>query len=121
MRKLGKHVKDAIDNDPFYKLCARRDEGNCKGRITIEHALIYAGRQIDEIFACLPICAYHHEVDQYAGGGGMDKKKHEWIAISRMTESDRIKYSRRPWGRDLALLENKYGKYNDRNNNKISN
>ena len=111
MRKISKKIKDTINTDPFYETCARLSEGDCKGRITMEHALIYAGRQIDEVFAIIPICAFHHEVDQYAGGGGMNKKKHEWIAISRMTQDDRIKYSRMDWEKALQLLENNFGKY----------
>lgn len=108
MRPISANNKKVIDTDPYYKKCCRADEGDCAGRITIEHALIYAGRQIDDLFALLPVCAYHHAVDQYQDGGKLDKKKHEYIAISRMTESDMQKYSKRNWKKDLLILKKTY-------------
>ncbi|MHA1401637.1 MAG: hypothetical protein ACTSQE_14905 [Candidatus Heimdallarchaeaceae archaeon] len=111
MRPISPKIKKHISEDEFYEVCCREEEGDCDGGITMEHALIYAGRQIDEIFAIIPVCEYHHGVNQYQGGGKLDKKKHEWIAISRMTTADRIKYSKRPWMNELRLLENKFGKY----------
>lgn len=113
MRKISKTNKDIIATDEFYDVCCRADEYDCAGGITIEHALIYAGRQMDEIFALLPVCEYHHGVNTYQDRGKLDKKKHEWIAISRMTEDDKKKYNRRDWDRELKLLENIYGKYED--------
>jgi len=110
MNNTPKKIRDYWEEDPAMR-CDRHDEGNCAGRLTKEHALIYAGKQIQEIWAILDICAFHHEVDQYAGSGGMDKKKHEWIAISRMATSDFIKYPRRNWRQDLVLLESIYGRY----------
>lgn len=109
MRKLSTKSKRAIETDEFYEKCCRRDEGDCKGRITIEHALIYASRQIDEPFALLPVCAYHHAVDEYQDCGKLDKKKHEWIAISRMTPEDKEKYNKRNWDQELSYLNSVYG------------
>lgn len=63
------------------KVCARRDEGNCDGRITWEHAIIYAGHQLQEAWAILGICAYHHAVDRFQDCGDLDKAKHEWLAL----------------------------------------
>lgn len=66
--------------------CMRADEGNCAGRITKEHAIIYAGKQLQEEWAILDICVYHHEVDEYQDGGGMNKEKHIWLALCRAPE-----------------------------------
>lgn len=69
------------------RICMRTDEGDCDGRITKEHAVYYAGRQIQEEWGILDICAYHAEVDEFQDGGGMNKEKHEWIALSRAPEA----------------------------------
>lgn len=111
MRAVSKKVKDKILADDFYEKCCRRDEGDCAGGISLEHALIYAGRQIDEVFAILPVCEYHHAVGVYQDGGKLDKKKHEWIAISRMTDEDMLKYPKRNWTQELSALNAIYGEY----------
>lgn len=105
---IPKKLLNEILQDEYYETCARADECDCKGRITFEHALIYAGRQIQEKWAILPICAYHHAVDQYQDCGKMDKNKHEWLAISRMTEEDMQKYPRFDWKQRLKYLNTKY-------------
>lgn len=76
--------------DPYMKVCARRN-WECQGRITWEHAFIYAGRQINERWAIIPLCEYHHL------GKGMDKRVNEQIAISRATKEDLQKYPKRNW------------------------
>jgi hypothetical protein len=86
MRAVSKRVKDILLCEP--DICCRQIEGNCKGRITWEHALIFAGRQIDEAFAILKVCAYHHEVDQYQDGGSMNKRLHVYLAIKRATKKE---------------------------------
>lgn len=63
--------------------CLRADEGNCAGRITMEHAIIYAGRQLQEEWSILPICEYHHGVNNFQDRGDLNKEKHVWIALNR--------------------------------------
>jgi hypothetical protein len=110
MRPISPKLRDIIDTDTYYRTCARSDEGDCSGRITIEHALIYGGRQIDELWNLLPICAYHHAVDSYQDSGNLDKQKHEWIALSRCPDlsaiSKAVNYPQR-----LAYLNTIYGSY----------
>jgi len=110
MRPIPKKIRDEIDADPYYKVCARSDEGDCQGRITIEHAIIYAGRQLNELWALLPICAYHHEVDQFQDGGGMDKDRHISIALNRATDSQLKAISKAiDYIRERDRLNNIYG------------
>lgn len=90
MRKIPQSLKNEILADPYYKQCARKDR-HCKGRITWEHALIYAGRQINEKWAIIPLCVYHHL------GEGLDKRLNERIAVSRATPEDLAKYPKRDW------------------------
>lgn len=92
MRKISPKVKTKLILEP--DLCARRDEGNCKGRITWEHALIYAGRQIDEVWAIIKLCEYHHAVNTHQDGKGLDKEKNVWIALNRATDEELEQYSK---------------------------
>lgn len=78
-------------------LCVRHAEGTCKGRITREHALIYAGRQIQELWAIIPLCAFHHAVDFYQDSGDLRKRVNEVIAVSRATAEELKKYPKANW------------------------
>lgn len=88
MRLIPAKLRKEIDADPYYKKCARSDEGNCSKTITIEHAIIYGGRQLNELWALLPICTYHHAVNEHQDGGDMNKEKHVWIALNRATDEE---------------------------------
>ena len=83
----------------------------CRGRITMEHALIYAHKQIDEFWAIVPLCAYSHSVDEYMDSGIVNKEINEWIAIGRATLSDLAKYPKRDWSQRMRYLESKFGKF----------
>jgi hypothetical protein len=87
--------------------CQRADEGNCRGRLTKEHALIYAGKQIQEDWSVLNICAFHHAVDEYVNSGGMNKEKHEWLALRQAPRETREKYYKMDWSK-LDRLNKKY-------------
>lgn len=46
--------------DPYYKKCCLAHYGTCLGRIEWHHSLIYGGRQVQQKFAILPACHFHH-------------------------------------------------------------
>lgn len=73
-----------------YRECMRAKEGNCQGRITAEHAIIYAGKQLQEEWALLWICEFHHAVCNFQDQGDLNKEKHVWIALNRAPE-ERLK------------------------------
>ena len=81
-------------DDPYYKVCAR-DGADCSGRVTWEHAFIYAGKQINEKWAIIPLCWYHYL------GAGMNKRINEAIALSRTKSEDFEKYPRKNWAQML--------------------
>ena len=90
VRPISIKNRQRIAEDPFYHRCARA--GNeCRGRITIEHALTYAGKRIDDMFALLPLCEFHHL------GDGLDKRWNIEMAMTRATEEDKKKYPRLKW------------------------
>lgn len=98
MRPIPPKLRQEMADDIYYKTCARADE-DCEGRITWEHAFIYAGKQINEKWAIIPLCVYHHL------GDGLDKRKNEAIALARATLGDVMKYPRKNW----AQMKIQYG------------
>ena len=98
-----------ILKDPYYRKCIRHKEKSCKGRITFEHAWTWGGKQIQEKWAIVPCCAYHHEVDQYQDGGGMIKELNQYHALMRATKEDLLKYPKTNWGQHRKYFKSKYG------------
>ena len=90
MRPIPLKLRKQLENDPYYKSCARKDR-DCEGRITWEHVWIYAGKQINEKFAIIPLCMYHHL------GNGLNKQRNQQISLSRATEEELQKYPRMKW------------------------
>jgi len=103
-------LREELSNDPFYKRCARRNDGGCGGRITFEHCLIYGGKQIQEKWAILPLCEYHHNVLSYQDSGDLQKEKNVWLALNRATDKELEKYSKVVDYKQLKIrLNKKYG------------
>lgn len=100
MRPIPLSIRGKINADPYYKKCARQG-GDCEGRITMEHAFIYAGKQINELWAIIPLCVFHHL------GRGLDKEENQRIALARATPEDLDKYSRKDWEQLQKYLEDK--------------
>src|SRR3990167_3677984 len=92
MRKISPRVKAELEKEP--QVCARKSDGGCVGRITFEHTLIYAGKQIDEVWSIIFLCEYHHDVNIQQGNGDLNKEKNVWIALNRATESELKQYSK---------------------------
>jgi hypothetical protein len=91
MRPIPPKLKAELAADPYYKICARWKEGGCEGRITWEHAFTYAGKQINERWAIIPLCWHHHL------GPGLNKAKNQQIALARATPEDLAKYPKVDW------------------------
>lgn len=86
MRPISPKVKKQVLAEP--KMCLRSSEKDCQGRLTLEHAIIHAGRQIDAPWAILMICEFHHSVNRFQDGGKMNKEKHVWLALNRATDRE---------------------------------
>lgn len=87
MRSIPYKLRNQLSNDPYYRKCAR---GNidCNGRITWEHAIIYAGKQLNEKWAIIPLCEYHHSVNKHQDGDGLNKDFNVCIALNRATDEE---------------------------------
>lgn len=77
--------------------------------MTLEHVWIYAGRQIDEWWAIISICAKAHSVDQFQDGGILDKEINQWLSINLMSEEDEANYPKFDWKQRRKYLNGKYG------------
>lgn len=117
MRVISKRVRKQIDADPAYGLCmlSAYPEHVCGGRLTREHALIHAGRQVDEKFAIISCCARGQEVDEYQDAHTMDKKLNVWVALNRATQEELESISRViNYPRMREDLNKVYGEYQER-------
>lgn len=102
MRKIPPKLREQIAEDPYMKVCARIKDGQCFGRITWEHAWIYGGKQINERWAIIPLCEYHHLRN------GLDKRKNEWISLKRARNEDLAKYPYKNWEQRRKYLATLY-------------
>jgi hypothetical protein len=104
VNNIPKRLRDELSKDKYYRNCLRLVEGNCQGRITWEHSEMYSGRQIQERWAIIPLCVYHHL------GIGLNKRMNKWFAVNRMTEEDEKKYPRVDWKLEREILNKLFGK-----------
>jgi len=91
MSPIPFNLRIQLAKDPYYAKCARAEDGGCNGRITWEHAILYAGRQVQERWAIIPLCYRHHLGDL------LDKTKNVILATNRATDDDKKKYPRLNW------------------------
>lgn len=106
---ISKEILTQLLNDSFYGECIRAKENSCRGRITFEHTLVFAGKQVQEIWAIVPLCSYHHEVDEFQDNGDLQKEIGQWVALNRAKRVDFNKYPRNDWANKKRYLNAKYG------------
>lgn len=94
MPHIPHEVLTDILRDPHYRDCARSNDGECRGSISFEEALTFAGKQIKDKWAIVPLCHYHHGIGVWYGAGGLDKRKNEWLALRQATDAELTRYSK---------------------------
>lgn len=92
MRKISQKVKNKVLERP--QICARNAENCCMGGLTWEHAIIYGGRQLDEAWAIVILCEYHHAVNNYQDGGDLNKELNVAIALNQATDEELMAVSK---------------------------
>lgn len=92
MRKISPEVLEILLAEP--QVCARRKEGGCAGRMTLEHVLTYGSRQIDEPWAIIWLCERHHSIGKYQDEGLLNKEINTYHALNKASDDDLIKYSK---------------------------
>lgn len=124
MTKIPTRVRVQIENDPNYKVCALIGHHGhvCGGRVTMEHALIYAGKQIQEKWAIVPICAKGQEVDQYQDAHTMNKDLNKWVALNQGSDDDFKMFPKAfpPYRQQREILNKKYGIWSRYQDNQIN-
>jgi len=101
MHKIPDKLRAQMHDDPYMHVCARADF-ECEGRVTWEHAFIHAGKQIQERWAIIPLCVYHHL------GPGLNKEINQMIALSHATDEELAKYPKTDWEQMKKYLFKKY-------------
>jgi len=95
----------------YCKIKAEREKccdmyGRRNGRVEWEHAFIYSGKQIQEWWAIIGVCYYHHR------GDGQNKDFNKWCALKRVTAKQfaelKEKYPRFNWDWEYKRLQKKY-------------
>lgn len=113
---MSARVRKQVDT-PEYSRCGLQGMfegtiGTCDGRITREHAMINAGRKIQEAWAIIPCCAKHHGVDHYQDAHTeAPKDMRVWVALNRATEAELLEYPRSNYVQTRARLNQLYGPY----------
>ena len=111
MSPIPLEMREQLAEDYFMTHCVHYDT-ECKGRVEWEHAIYYAGRQINELWTIVPVCTYHHR------GGGLNKEYNRFWAFTRLwsmgeeyLEEQLKKYYRAAdgWVTEYDDLKKKYG------------
>ena len=88
MNNIPNKLKEEMAADPFYQRCCITGSLASATKVEWHHNLIFAGRQVQEKFAILPIRSDIHErIFAY-------KEEADWIMLNRATEEQLKKYSR---------------------------
>lgn len=111
-------LRKEMAEDPFYKTCClygqvlNGTKHECKGNVTWEHTLIYAGSKIQEKWAIIPLCEKYHGVNWYQDSGYLVKEVNVWVALNRATYEDLKRFSKAVnYVRERDRLNNLYGTY----------
>lgn len=102
MRPIPPKLREELASLPRMKRCACAELGGCSGRIEWHHVWIYAGRQINELWAIVGACNKHHEM---VGTEPIVKKAFEVYSLQLATAADLAKYPRKPWGHIIKSYE----------------
>lgn len=118
MNNIPKKLRAELAEETFYHYCARQDalhDHECQRdpmrpgqAVEWEHALVYAGKQVQKRFAIVPLCWYVHR------GPGLNKEINVWIALNRASDDELLELSHKG-GRDYFkyrfFLNSRFGVY----------
>ena len=93
-------MREEIASDPFMKKCVWTGETN---DVSWEHCWTYAGRQINEPWAIVPL-----RRDLNVNISGNVKEYCRYISLTRATDEDLAKYPKKDWQQIKKYLNKKY-------------
>lgn len=105
MRPIPIKHRKIINSDPYFKKsCLSQEYGTYENRIVIHHTWIYGGKQINELWAYMPLTNDEHE--------NLDletREKIKWLSLQRVDIKDLLgKYPKYPWEREYNYLSKKF-------------
>ena len=113
MRPILPKLRSQLDALPRMHKCElapmQRLYGRCSGRIQWHHVWIYAGRQINELWAIVGACEGHHEEVKKDAA---IRQYFESASLSYATDADLAEYPKKDWlgiKRMLGLIRKKHG------------
>lgn len=89
MRKIPPKLREEMANDVYYYKCCIASQ-DCRGAIEWHHNLIFANKQVNEMFCILPLCHYHHDIEKRRD----IKERLNYIMLNRATHEQLKKYGR---------------------------
>ena len=106
MRPIPATLKSDMEADPFYSRCCITGQYKTSVKIEWHHALIFAGRQVNEKWCILPLAKeVHNNIVRY-------KEKCDWIMLNRVDEKELLRYCKAvDYIRLKKELNKKYGEY----------
>ena len=107
MRPIPLPMRQEMAKDKFYHSCClgKQFKEHCKGRVEWHHVWIYAGKQINEMWAIVPACSAHHSQAHLPH----IKERFELISLNRATNEQLTKYNKRDFLKHKNFLTKKYG------------
>lgn len=104
MRKIPINIRKQIDQSPFYHRCVLCGKTREQEKIEVHHNLIYAGRQVNDLWTLLPLCKTHHDDIVHC------KERCNWVMCNRASISELIKYGKVvDYVRMKKILNEKFG------------
>ncbi len=114
MRPIPKNLLDDILKDDYYKRCCLTHADNKDVKIDFHHAWQYAGRQINEKWAIMPIWWKKHSPlgDKDSVHNCRETKEYiQYLSLLRADIKDLIKRMPRfDWQKEFNYLNKKYGR-----------
>lgn len=108
MRPIPPKIRKALANDPDMKRCIICGESK---HIEWHHPLVYAGKQVNELWSFVALCTYHH---RGAGFTQEVREKCQLVVLLKANDFDLKKYPKSNWEQLKNYLKNKYGGWYNR-------
>lgn len=113
MRKIPLELRQELENDPYYRKCCLT--GLSKNiKIDWHHAWLYAGKQINEKWAIMPVWNRKHNFNgdtDSVHNCNETKEKVKLMSLLRADLDDLAKrYPKKNWSQELEYLNNKFNK-----------
>jgi hypothetical protein len=108
MRPIPPKLREEMAEDQWYKSCCLSYLGGCEGKIDWHHHLIYAGRQVNEKFAILPLCQVHHK----QANNQEVRERLDLIMIARGKDKLNLYSKAIDWGQRFEYLSKKFSTTN---------